>query len=327
MIKSLTRSRTKLLLLTFLLTVALLAVVIPFVDFDQLMVVLLSIDLSWYLMGMLATCIYHYWRGLRVAMMAEVELSVLAVYPTMCIQAFIRNILPAWFGELGLIWLLKHFHSVNLVSGATIIFLTRLIDLLVVSFVLAFGLLTWRDGVSDNYHLAIIILLSFLSSGAFIYFFFVRIGPSVNQSFIFKRIVIRCPAIVQNLFIGVAEEISRLHSFSDFLKLLLISVLMWSSMLFVFMFYLLALSADVNLAEVMIIFSVVVPMNMLPIRGVANIGTHELVWIAALVLVGIPVADSSLLAIGTHAMMLLTAFSLLFLGLLGRLFLREPSET
>jgi hypothetical protein len=67
----------------------------------------------------------------------------------------------------------------------------------------------------------------------------------------------------------------------------------------------------------MVVVSIImIPMTLLPLQGFANLGTHEIGWVAAFRLFGYSANASLNIAISSHIIMLLFVLTL---GLLGYL--------
>jgi len=59
-----------------------------------------------------------------------------------------------------------------------------------------------------------------------------------------------------------------------------------------------------------------VPLTLLPFQGFANLGTHEIGWVAAFSIFGQDSGSSLAIAVGSHIIMLLFVLILGFLGVL-----------
>ena len=53
-----------------------------------------------------------------------------------------------------------------------------------------------------------------------------------------------------------------------------------------------AINLPIGLGDIWLIITIQLPLQMIPVQGIANTGNHEGGWIAALVLIGIPFAKA-----------------------------------
>lgn len=64
------------------------------------------------------------------------------------------------------------------------------------------------------------------------------------------------------------------------------------------------LGVQVSFWQVVVISMFMIPLSLLPVQGVANVGTHEIAWVAAFSLFGVPQQAALNTAIGSHAVLL-----------------------
>ena len=71
-------------------------------------------------------------------------------------------------------------------------------------------------------------------------------------------------------------------------------------------FYLITLGLGVRLSffQVVVISLIMVPLTLLPLQGFANLGTHEIGWVAAFRVFAMPQDAALSLAVGTHFILL-----------------------
>lgn len=93
------------------------------------------------------------------------------------------------------------------------------------------------------------------------------------------------------------------------------SIGMWAAMFGVFHMAIRALAPGFRLEHTLFIYLFLWVVSILPIRGVANLGTHEGGWVLGLVALGYAREEAIRLAFGTHAIFFVIAVSLGVFGL------------
>ena len=73
--------------------------------------------------------------------------------------------------------------------------------------------------------------------------------------------------------------------------------------------------ANLHCYEMLLLFLMVGAINVLPIRGVGNLGTHELAWVVPLSLLGYSRSSAILMAFGTHAIVFINLLAVVILML------------
>jgi hypothetical protein len=71
---------------------------------------------------------------------------------------------------------------------------------------------------------------------------------------------------------------------------------------------------SLGFGEVWLLLALQLPLQLLPVQGVANTGSHELSWVAGLALLGVPAGDGLRFALASHALILCYVVTLAPLG-------------
>ena len=82
-----------------------------------------------------------------------------------------------------------------------------------------------------------------------------------------------------------------------------LSIVIWITLYLFFVTSCKAIHAQLSYYELLFIFLMMWPVELLPIRGAGNIGTHELGWVIPLSLLGYSQPFATLIAFGTHAVL------------------------
>jgi Lysylphosphatidylglycerol synthase TM region len=75
-----------------------------------------------------------------------------------------------------------------------------------------------------------------------------------------------------------------------------------------------AVGLELGFWDVWLLLGLQLPLQFLPVQGVANTGSHELSWVAGLAVFGVPAADALRFALASHALILGYVVTLVPLG-------------
>ncbi len=236
------------------------------------------------------------------------------------IQTVSNNILPAWLGEIIMPFLFKKIMNIGYAQSLSSIFVIRLVDFLISIFLFVF-LFTFQSRK--------IVLLPFpvlyiqlIGVGALLAILSVcLIGRSETAYRKFMGLSFMKSWAICNragVFLGRIHLYFRgMVSFRSLFILLVSSTLIYTTLYFVFVSVCRAIHADLNYTEIFFVFVLIFPIELLPIRSFMNLGTYELGWVVALMMIGYARSDATLIAFGTHGVFIfyfsLTAVMILFL--------------
>ena len=248
-------------------------------------------SLLWFAVGVSFFFGYQVFRAMRIRVLAGGTTRTGPLTVTMMVQAFANNMLPWGIGEVVQVWLLKHRHGVEFSRGAGVLIVARLSDLLI--FILLFVILQFFSQEIPEEVCAVMLMLTGCLA--------VAIASLLAVTRIDKRHLTTGWRSKIGAFIAAIDE-SR--NWSLFGPLLGISTIMWVLMFGVFVAVLRTLNSDVGLVEILWIYILFFPVNILPVKGVASIGTHHLAWYLTLQLVGVEEPVAAALAFGAHLVLL-----------------------
>jgi uncharacterized protein (TIRG00374 family) len=310
------------IILTVFITLGLFAWIVSKLDFQDLIKTMWATNWWWAVGAYAATALYHLWRALRTRLMLSQPIPLLLLYATMCLNAVIRNVAP-WLGEPSFIWLLKKLHRVDLGRATAVWATQRLFDVAIILGVaflvfVSAGFVDLDQRLQTGIEAALGIGLGVVIIGVGGLLVARWLSPDeldnfrgvANRNFV-DHFVARVRQGSRNTFWHM-REVSRLHLIP---MLSLYSVAMWASLYLAFVCYLNALDSGLSLIEVLWLFVLVLPISFLPVQGIASIGTHEAAWFLALNFLGVEPGRAAILAVGSHALMLISVVVLLALGL------------
>jgi uncharacterized membrane protein YbhN (UPF0104 family) len=308
------RRRTTSRILQFALALALTAGLGWFIwlqlDLDVLIALLRDVD-PWLLSSIIGVYLLYQlaraWR-LRILLAMSGE-SFPALASTVLVQGAIAVVLPLWLGEVAIILLLRHRHAVTLASGTASTLMARGSDFLIHIVLFAVVLIVYRAVIPEQVLryavpfglLLLVPLLAFsilLALGG-------RGAPEVGQG-------------RMKLALSQASAATRAMTGRGVLVPFAVLTLLMAALLFVFFhFIMLALGMRGGPGETWFVYSMLSPISSIPLRGIADIGTHEAAWYFLLRLLDVPSKLAAAVAVGSHVLILAAVAATFLIGLAG----------
>jgi len=269
--------------ISIVLTIVLGSFVFHFLQTEDLLESLKSISYLWLFCSFILFLVYQALRAYRFEILVDINEQRFSLFSTQCMHAFLNNTLPAGLGEIAFIFLLKHFHEVDYHRGTASLIIARLIDLGLFSFLfLILILFSWKLLPIELIYImiSIVLLLALLVT---ILWFAIRWKERLIE---FKRF--------QSVLLTIKKLLDEFHNISNIrlTKVIIFSAFMWLVMYFFFVCIIYSLGFNLSLTVVLFLYLLIFPINLLPIKGVANFGTHEAAWFIALVIAGVSESDA-----------------------------------
>ncbi len=279
------------------LVVLLAVVALALREAPQLLPTLAGIDARWAALGLAAFWGGHLLRSARLKRFAE---GGMRLWPTAAavnaLHAVAVYLLPLQAGDLALPGVLGWAHRRTLAEGLAILLRSRLLD--------ASALGSW-----------ICVATALDTSG--------RVSPGLRWvSCAFGLALALAPWIVRRLaplagalprpigrVLSAAESASR-TTVED----VALSLAIWGLSGFSVWAAARAVGLALGFGDIWLVLAFQLPLQFLPVQGVANTGNHELSWVAALAALGIPAPDALRYALASHALILGYVATLVPLG-------------
>lgn len=302
-------NRRRALVASFALTVGLLALLLPYVDWVHFRKLVSGLDPGWVTASVVIFLGYQMLRALRLRTMTEV-VRIDRLFATLCVQSGIANALPSWLGEVALVYLLKRLHAVRLHEGTAALLVARALDLAIL---LMFLLVVASLDLLPGYARAVILLG--LAALAVIWVSAVRLARRRSNR---DRESRAASGAVGRLITLADDSLNAFDRFSN--RRTLLAALGYTVLIRgLFLVFL----ACVMMALVDIAFSWTLALSILaakiavrlsPIKGVADFGTHEAAWFVALTLNGVEPSQAATVALGSHVVVLLAVLTTATVG-------------
>lgn len=295
-------NRSPKIIISVIVSIGLCFFVWQFLNLDALLKVLRSISFKWLLITLIVFLLYQWFRTLRFELLIDMKNSRYRLFNTLCLHALLNHTLPVGLGEAALVYLLKkNYTDVTIHSGTASLLFARLIDL-ILFIILFFGIgLLFSKSLPSEFNLIMYILLVVISIGILLLWFLVSRyrdhSPPENRKDL-RGLLVKHILFFLN---SVHDIFKRKNWFS----IVLYSLCMWLMMYLFFLSTILSLGFEMSWYVVLILYLLMFPLSLLPIRGIGSFGTHEAAWFFILQFLGIEAFDSALLGFGSHIVFLI----------------------
>lgn len=293
------------ILLSLVLSVGLGWYVWHHVDEERLLSVLGHVRWPWLLAAFGAFLIYQGFRTARMKILVDDRSPMGGLFVTLCLQATLNKLLPVWLGEAALVYLLHKLHDVGLHRSAVSVFLARLVDLalFVAAFVGAVVLLGGALPVEVVVVMLVVaaIVVALTAAVAGLWWWNSRwasatIGNGKGHLSGWLRRHLQ-------LLLDALGSVSGGRTLAS---LVVYSALMWGVMYLFFVLNIRALGFAVDAVDVFWLYLLLITVNLLPVKGIADVGTHEAAWFISLRILGVGSEDAAILAFGSHVLVFLS---------------------
>jgi hypothetical protein len=253
---------------------------------------------NWLTLGVLFYFCNYLTRAYRLQILTgSSDLSLLLGLKTASLHGCYSYFLPFRTGDLTLPFFLKKFSLLPLASGGGVLVRARLLDMVSLGILLAFStFLSYRK--LDNESVLCFLLASMILIGA----------P------FFIKLAIRQERWLPRKWVGSFS--SNVNENPLRLKEVGLSLLVWFWVGCTLFSATEALSIPIQFMDIWFLVAIQLPLQLLPIQGVANAGNHEVGWVAGFTLLGIAPAKGLEFAVASHLIIIVYVIALGFLGFL-----------
>lgn len=261
--------------------------------------------IDWFFLGIssLLFLVNYVCRSVRFQEVLSGDVCFKALLGISAVHGALNYIFPLKAGELSFPLMSRLFLGSTLLESGMALVLCRIFDLALVLVLFVIALST-GDQASE---------------------FFLTLGFEQNIPMLVAFSVLLVFGAISVLVIkervSLSIRINKLLNFTanynkfSFGKVLVITFLIWLCVLGNFYFLNLSLGYQVPLGAIIMVSIAMAPLSLIPVQGVANMGTFELAWVAGLVMFGFSPAESLDIAIKVHVLLTIQVFGLLSFGL------------
>ena len=231
-------------------------------------------------------------------------------------------LMPAKSGELAYPILLKNRLNVPLPESTATLIAARFFDFATVALFLPVVLVTFWGQIHPWVRVGALLFVGAVFILGIGMIWLIR-NPSRVENL--QKTNITSQSLATRLWRGWAKLVRSLQAIDErqqYWQLWLLTILIWLCVWSNFYFIVLSLGESLSFLQMIVVSIIMVPMTLLPVQGFANVGTHEIGWVAAFALFGYPEGVALNIAVSSHIIML---FFVLLLGSFGALLLRKKT--
>ena len=245
-----------------------------------------KVNISWFLIGLCCYFANYLLRAYRLRTLSRLRFSI---WPqgirTACVHGFATYILPFRTGDLTLPMLLKSSAGIELKEGGWILVKARLLDLS------ALGIITVVSAVCLPIPIQPVFRWGWIATGLAL-----ALCPWV----------LKCLGNLGNM--PTPKLLQRILAFGREITIsrreLVESLGIWMAVGTCYYCTAKAVDLPLDMGGVWFLVTVQLPLQLIPLRGVANAGNHEGGWLAALSLLGFSMSEGLNFALTSHAILL-----------------------
>ena len=262
---------------------------------------LTTANVSWLAAGLSVFAINYILRTLRFRMLLNTpQLALRRLLGVMMLYGMFNYLLPAKSGEVSYVLLSHRYLDTSFSEGTATLIAARFFDFGIIALVLPLVLIAFFDQ-----------LPSWLLGSAFAYCVIV-IGSALALLRYLRK---RNPSNDQNPDPGdlqsrifqawqrVMNALSAIDRRGQYLPLWVLTGGIWLCVYANFYCIVASLGFEPTMLQMIVISIILVPLTLLPVQGVANIGTHEAGWVAALSMFGHSIDSAVVIAVTSHVVL------------------------
>ncbi|MCK5332358.1 flippase-like domain-containing protein [Candidatus Parcubacteria bacterium] len=268
-----TKHFSKKIIISLLITLTLGYFLLRQTDYKNILLLFTKINYNYVIISFIFYFLLTLIRTLRIKLLLRSRIRIKDLFATVLTNNLVINILPFRIGELSLPILLKKYSEVPKKEGFLLLLYLRTIDMLVILFFLLFVVLFLSGNIiqlkSISYILIFTLLLfiiTLLFKGDVILSRLKNFSSKKRDSKIFNKIFIYTDSLLP-IYKFYKDTIG---------KTLVLSALIFTTLIFAFGFILNAYPIDLTYLEVLTISLIIIVTTSLPINGIAGIGILEL---------------------------------------------------
>jgi uncharacterized membrane protein YbhN (UPF0104 family) len=294
------RKRTLSLALSLLLMV--IVAMVCYMERSTLLDLFTKARPVWLLTGFGCYLVNYLLRTCRLGILIESRTIPFGhLFRITCLHGFFSYFLPLRSGDLSLPLLLKKESGSTLVAGGAVLIKSRLLDMLSLGFFLTLSTVFSFRHITTHH----LLLFAICSLGLIIV-------PYAAASLLrFKRIA--SLQLVRHLPRDVPW-----HRYT--LLEIALSFLVWFFVGCTLFSVVVALSIPLSFLDIWFLTAIQLPLQLVPIQGVANAGNHEIGWVAGFSILGISPEIGLGFALASHVAIIL------YVALLGLVGMLVPTE-
>ena len=272
--------------------------VICYLERTTLLALLKEANLTWLSVGFASYICNYLLRTWRLYILTNFQkIAFTSLLKISCLHGFFSYFLPLRSGDLSLPLLLKKESGISLAAGSAVLVKSRLLDMVSLGSFLALSTAFSFEHVTTNYLLLFGICSFCLIAIPYALVFLLRFDKIATL-----RLFQKLPRDFQLKHYTAVE--------------LILSFFIWFFVGCTLFFVVVALSIPLSFLDIWFLTAIQLPLQLVPIQGVANAGNHEIGWMAGFSVLGVSPDLGLGFALASHVAIILYVALLGIVGLL-----------
>jgi uncharacterized protein (TIRG00374 family) len=307
--------KNKQTLLGLLFSLAVIGYVLVKLDWQAVVHTFTTLNWAWLVIAFGVYLINYVMRTRRFQILLNLDrLPFYQLYGITNLYGMYLYLMPAKSGELSYPILLKNNLNVSLTTSTATLIAARYFDFATIALFLPPVLLFYWQQIppwlqASGFVFSGLVVLA----GVAARWLLRRSSPNTRQQ---EGVEPPWRARLIGIFQGLITSLRAIDRRQSYWRLWLLTIGIWLSVQTNFYLIILSLGYQLSFFQVVLVSIIMVPMTLLPLQGFANLGTHEIGWVAAFTLFNQSQAVSLNVAVSSHIILLLFV---LLLGAIGYL--------
>jgi uncharacterized protein (TIRG00374 family) len=286
-------------LASLILTAVVIVVVGMSLDWAHAARTLHRIEFGWLGLALVVFALNYWLRTIRFRLLldrtSEGSRDLMAV--TM-LHGLFNYLLPAKSGELSYLVLTKRHLDVPLPESTATLITARFFDFGVIALLLPLALHQFYHDMPRWLILSSTAYCIGVLGAAVLLVAYLRTAES-RASRPGRDLITR----IRNGVDRIVDSLRIIDQRRQYLRLWLVTSAIWGCVLLNYYFITTSLGLDPTFSQMVVISLIIIPLTLIPVQGIANVGTHEAAWVAAFTMFGYSLESALTIAVTSHVVM------------------------
>jgi len=299
------------LVLSFIISVIVVVLVSLKMDWGGVLETFGNINWGYLILAWVILLISYVLRTLRFQTFIQTQsIPFLPHFAVTTLYGMYNYILPIKSGEASYVILLNRRFNVSLVDSATTLISARYFDFASIALILPFVLMAYWSKMPNWMAYASLAYCCIFFAFEFAVYIYIRNNRSeINHNKNLSGIRAKVSLVIVDLLNSLIKTWKKRKTS----RLLLITSMIWLCIYTYFYLIVLALGYPMDFFHIVFVSMVMVPLTLFPFQGFAFLGTHEVGWTTAFLIMGYDYQTSLSISVNSH--IIIWVFMLLMGGI------------
>lgn len=318
------------LIMAVVITIVLLYLILSQIKPVDIVNTLKSIDPFYLVISFFVYISCNIFRAARFYVLLNKRIKIHSLFNIVCVYNMVNNMAPMRAGELSYIYMLKKLHNKNTAIGVSTLIVARILDFAVICSL--FLVSSWIAAEQLEGLRIATILTSLLIIACFLLLMMLL---HCRENFLYPitctldKLGLSKDTRIKYIILKLREMIRAMEDMRNFktaIFALITSFFIWIANFSVVFLVIKGMHFDIPLHIVIMGSTFIVLSTLLPIYGIAGLGTNQALWTLVFVPLGIPLDDAIISAFGYYIIQMVFYLTLGIYGLISIKILNPNNE-